>query len=121
MKKTIFTIFMLLGVIASSFLFPQSTLADTKLIQVESKYVCMITNKLFTDKQIEVDIEGRKYYGCCDMCKGKLVSDLASRKSIDPISGKQVDKATSVIGAANNGNVYYFENEKNFNIFNGKQ
>jgi YHS domain-containing protein len=55
------------------------------------------------------------------MCKGKLKSNLASRISIDPVSGKQVDKATSVIAAANNGNVYYFENEKNLNIFNAKQ
>ena len=55
------------------------------------------------------------------MCKGKLHTNLASRISIDPVSGKQVDKATSVIGAANNGNVYYFENEKNLNIFNTKQ
>jgi len=43
------------------------------------------------------------------MCKGKLKSNLASRISIDPVSGKQVDKATSVIAAANNGNVYYLK------------
>jgi len=55
------------------------------------------------------------------MCKDKLKSNLASRISIDPVSGKQVDKATSVIAAANNGNVYYFENEQNLNIFNAKQ
>jgi YHS domain-containing protein len=55
------------------------------------------------------------------MCKGKLQTNLASRISIDPVSGKQVDKATSVIATANNGNVYYFENEQNLNIFNAKQ
>jgi len=55
------------------------------------------------------------------MCNGKLKSNLASRKSFDPVSGKQVDKATSVIGAANDGNVYYFENEQNLNMFNAKQ
>ena len=36
------------------------------------------------------------------MCKGKLQTNLASRISIDPVSGKQVDKATSVVAAANN-------------------
>jgi len=55
------------------------------------------------------------------MCKGKLVANLASRKSIDPVSGKQVDKATSVVAATNNGNIYYFENGRNLNIFNAKQ
>ena len=63
----------------------------------------------------------KKYYGCCQMCKGKLVANLASRKSIDPVSGKQVDKATSVVAATNNGNIYYFENGRNLNIFNAKQ
>jgi len=121
MKKTIFSIFLLASLIVSNFLLIQSTSADTKLKQVESKYVCMITNKLFADEQIKVDVEGKKYYGCCQMCKGKLKSNLASRISIDPVSGKQVDKATSVIAAANNGNVYYFENEKNLNRFNAKQ
>lgn len=55
------------------------------------------------------------------MYKGKLKSNLASRKSIDPVSGKEVDKATSIIGGANNGKVYYFENEQNLNMFNAKQ
>ena len=117
MKKTIFSIFLLATLIVSNFLLIQSTSADTKLKQVESKYVCMVTNKLFADEQIEVDVEGKKYYGCCEMCKGKLKNNLASRISIDPVSGKQVDKATSVIGAAGNGSVYYFENEKNLKAF----
>jgi len=55
------------------------------------------------------------------MYKGKLKSNLASRISIDPVSGKQVDKATSIIGASSNGQVYYFENEQNLNMFNAKQ
>ena len=121
MKKTIFSIFLLATLIVSNFLLIQSTSADTKLKQVESKYVCMVTNKLFADEQIEVDVEGKKYYGCCEMCKGKLEGNVASRKSFDPVSGNEVDKATSVIGAAGNGSVYYFENEKNLNIFNANQ
>ena len=114
-KLTILTL--LLNLIASTLILVQSASADTELKQVESKYVCMITNKLFADEQIEVDIEGNKYYGCCEMCKGKLENDLASRKSFDPVSGKEVDKATSVIGAANDGKVYYFENEENFKSY----
>jgi len=114
-KLTILTL--LLNLIASTLILVQSASADTELKQVESKYVCMITNKLFTDEQIEVDVAGKKYYGCCEMCKGKLENDLASRKSFDPVSGKEVDKATSVIGASNDGSVYYFENEKNLKSY----
>ena len=33
------------------------------------------------------------------------------------VAGKEVDKATSVIGAANDGKVYYFENEENFKSY----
>jgi len=52
------------------------------------------------------------------MCKGKLQTNLASRISIDPVSGKEVDKASSIIGAASNGSVYYFETEENLKAFN---
>lgn len=119
MKKiTIFTL--LLNLIASTLILVNSASADTELKQVESKYVCMITNKLFADEQIEVDVDGKKYYGCCEMCKGNLKANLSSRISIDPVSGKEVDKATAVIGAANNGSVYYFENQDNLKSYKSK-
>ncbi len=114
-KLTIYTI--VLNLIASAMVLVDYVSADTQLIQVDSKYVCMITNKLFAEEQIEVDIEGKKYYGCCEMCKGTLEQNVATRKSFDPVSGKEVDKATAVIGAASNGSVYYFENEENLRAF----
>ncbi len=119
MKKiAIYTL--LLNLIATGLILVNTASADTGLKQVESKYVCMITNKLFADEQILVDIEGKKYYGCCQMCKGKLEQDLASRKAFDPVSGKEVDKASAIIGAAANSSVYYFENEDNLKAFNSK-
>ena len=84
---------------------------------VESKYVCMVNNKLFKDVQIPVQVEGKTYYGCCEMCKGKLENYPQSRASIDPVSGVKVDKATSVIGATKTGKVYYFESVSNLNKF----
>ncbi|NIP38298.1 MAG: hypothetical protein GWO07_12990 [Candidatus Dadabacteria bacterium] len=107
-----------LNLVAAAMLLVNSTTADTGLTQVESKYVCMITNKLFADEQIEVDIDGKKYYGCCEMCKGRLEQNIANRKAFDPVSGKEVDKATAVIGAAANNSVYYFESEENLKSFN---
>jgi len=38
-----------------------------------------------------------------------FIRNYGKQKSTDPVSGKQVDKATSVIAAANNGNVYYLK------------
>lgn len=115
--KKIIAYSVILNLLASAMLLVNYASADSELKQVESKYVCMITNKLFTDEQIEVDIDGKKYYGCCEMCKGKLEQDTASRMATDPVSGKTVDKSLAVIGAAPDNNVYYFESEKNLNTF----
>lgn len=90
------------------------------LSEVESKYVCMINDQLFDKEQIPVEVEGNTYYGCCKMCEATLKNDPNSRESIDPVSNRKVDKAESVIGAAQNGSVYYFENETNLQNFNGK-
>jgi YHS domain-containing protein len=83
------------------------------LTQVETKYVCMINNQRFNKVQIPVEVKGRTYYGCCEMCKGKLSGDPASRVAVDPVSGKEVDKAKAVIGADADGSVFYFENAEN--------
>jgi YHS domain-containing protein len=54
------------------------------------------------------------------MCKERLAKDETSRMAVDPVSMKEVDKATAVIGADAEGNVQYFENEKNLEAFNAK-
>lgn len=93
---------------------------ETSLKQVEPKYVCMVNDQLFKKAQIPVTVEGKTYYGCCEMCKGKLASDPSSRTSIDPVSSKMVDKADSIIGATETGKVYYFENNINLKKFEAK-
>ena len=87
------------------------------VVQVEAKYVCMINEQRFNKEQIAVEVEGRTYYGCCEMCKAKLRDDSGSRTATDPVSGKKVDKAKAVIGADAEGKVYYFENSDNLNRF----
>lgn len=79
------------------------------LKQVEPQYVCMITNQLYDKVQIPVVVEDKTYYGCCQMCEAKLKEDPLSRMAVDPVSGKEVDKSTAVIGASPDGKVYYFE------------
>lgn len=75
--------------------------------------VCMVNNQFMGRSQIPVTVNGRTYYGCCEMCKGRLANDPASRTSVDPVSQRSVDKATAVIGRAEDGTAMYFENEQN--------
>src|SRR5262245_1055880 len=89
------------------------------LKRVETKKVCMINNQVFEKDQIPVQVEGRTYYGCCEMCKERLAKDKAAREATDPVSGKTVDKAKAVIGALPDGSVFYFESEATFAKYKG--
>lgn len=91
---------------------------SSSLTEVDSKYVCMVTNQLFVKEQIPVELEGKTYYGCCEMCKAKIKNNPQSREATDPVSGKKVDKAEAVIGATADGSIYYFESEENLAEFN---
>jgi YHS domain-containing protein len=84
------------------------------LQKVETKKVCMVNDQLFGRDQIPVEVQGRTYYGCCEMCKERLARDAAARTGVDPLTGKSVDKATAVIAARPDGSVLYFESEKTF-------
>ncbi len=89
----------------------------TWLKPTEAQYVCMMNNKLFDKPQIAIDIEGKTYYGCCPMCADKLKNDVSLRTATDPVSGKQIDKSSAVIGADTHGMTYYFESKENFDKF----
>ena len=84
------------------------------LERVEPKRVCMVNNTVFPKDQIPVDVGGKTYFGCCEMCKGRLAKDEAIRSATDPVTGKTVDKATAIIGAGADGKVQYFESEETF-------
>jgi YHS domain-containing protein len=77
----------------------------------------MVNNQFMGQPQIPIEVEGRTYYGCCEMCKGRLAGDSTSRSATDPLSGNPVDKATAVIGRDNSGRTFYFENEHNFTAY----
>jgi len=64
-----------------------------------------------------VKVGDQTYYGCCKMCVGTLNKDRSARFATDQVSGKEVDKAKAVIGAKPNGEVLYFESEKNLQSF----
>lgn len=88
------------------------------LTKVDPEYVCMVNNTLFPSEQIPVQVEGKTYYGCCEMCKGTLANDPGSRTAKDPLTKEEVDKAESVAAADVKGNIYYFQNEENLTKFN---
>jgi YHS domain-containing protein len=85
--------------------------------KVDSKKVCMVTDMVFPRDQIPVQVEKKTYYGCCENCKATLGKDEKVRFATDPVSGKQVDKATAVIAAGPDGSVAYFENDANLEKF----
>lgn len=82
------------------------------LKQVETKKVCMVNNQVFDKDQIPVQVDGKTYYGCCEMCKERLAKDVEARTAVDPVTGKKVDKATAVIAAMEDGKVLYFESQE---------
>ena len=100
-------------------LLAQQTSKPGTLKRVDAKYVCFVTKHSFDKEQIPVEVDGKTYYGCCDMCKAKLKEDAGQRCDVDPVSGKQVDKATAVIAADSKGNVFFFENDANLKKYNG--
>jgi len=123
-RKTLAAAALGLSAVAVALLLPLSLSAaptagahGKPLVRAEAKYVCMINNQRFNKAQIAIDVDGKTYYGCCEMCKDRLRNDPESREAVDPVSGKKVDKATAVIGATEAGDVFYFESESNMQSF----
>lgn len=93
---------------------------DGEVTLVEARFVCMITNKVFAEEQIRIPLNGKVYYGCCEMCVAKINEREESRYAADPVTGDPVNKADAVIGADQNGKVFYFESTQTLNAFNAK-
>ncbi len=93
------------------------TSASSLTLVTDRSLVCMVNNQFMGRPQIPIEVDGRTYYGCCEMCKGRLGSDPSSRVSTDPVSGNTVDKATAVIGRASDGRTLYFESDQTFTAY----
>ncbi len=101
-----------------------STTAQTVLERVEPKKVCMVNNRYMGQDQSAVVVESKTYYGCCPMCEKRLNDEPATRSAIDPVSGRQVDKASAVIGKRRTGDskkVLYFESAETFAAYRGEK
>ena len=122
-NRLVFALALALGLVATAAMSADKNEKKTedtqdKVVVVLSKNVCMINDRSMANDQIPVEIDGKTYYGCCPMCKERLVKDESSRYAIDPVSGKKVDKAKAVIGALPGAAVLYFENETNLQKYN---
>lgn len=86
--------------------------------RVPNNEVCMVNDAYMGKLQMEVPFEGKTYYGCCQMCVDRIPADPTVRKAIDPLTLKEVDKATAfIVLTGDNGEVAYFENEDNYQDF----
>ena len=88
------------------------------LVKVEASKVCMINEHFMDKEQIPVEVDGKIYFGCCNMCKERLATDETKRFATDPVTGRKVDKAKAVIGAAGDGSVAYFESDATLEQYN---
>lgn len=74
--------------------------------------VCMVTNMVPGDRPMfPVEVDGKTYYGCCPMCVRRLKDEKAIRKAVDPVTKREVDKATAFITAGPDRKAVYFESE----------
>ena len=87
---------------------------DAGIIRIASSNSCMGSNQAQEKAQDYAIVGGKPYYGCTDMCIANLRQNPGFRYSRDPVSGKKVDKAIAIVGAKKNGQLLYFESEKNF-------
>ncbi|HSP40422.1 MAG TPA: hypothetical protein VLN46_03240 [Gillisia sp.] len=87
---------------------------------VPNELVCMVNNAFMGESQMEVPVDGKMYYGCCEMCVGRLNEDETSRMATDPSSGNEVDKAEAYIVISDeHGKVEYFESRESFESYSG--
>jgi YHS domain-containing protein len=77
--------------------------------------ICMLSNRYLGEKQhVPVEVEGKTYFGCCAGCAGKLGNTPAARVAVDPVTGRELDKASAVLARDEHGKVSYFESEETF-------
>ncbi len=82
---------------------------------IPNELVCMVNNADMGKEQMEVPVDGKMYYGCCEMCVGRLNEDESSRFATDPFNGNEVDKSQAyIVLSSKDGAVAYFETEDSY-------
>jgi len=87
------------------------------LFRVERNEVCVVADRAPGEPTLEVKLDGKTYHVCCTRCEARLKGDPSFRFSIDPVTGRAVDKADAFIAVTEDGRAFYFESEKTALIF----
>jgi len=97
----------------------QETATDNSIgQQVRAQQVCMVNDTYMGKDQIAVPVNGKTYYGCCQMCVSTLNEQSSSRRAKDPMTEETVDKAEAFIVVLDpSGSVGYFKNEVNYQLY----
>jgi len=105
--------FLLVSVfVAATYLSGKAPLDGEAVASVRAELVCMVNDTVMDKPQIPVAFEGKTYYGCCEACVEAIKTDPAVRSSVDPVSGRAVDKAASFIIEGPAGEALYFESRE---------
>lgn len=89
--------------------------------QVPNELVCMVNDAYMGKPQIAVPVNGKTYYGCCQMCVKKLNEQESARTAFDPHSGRMIDKVDAYLVLLDEqGTVGYFESQKSYESFKSK-
>lgn len=81
--------------------------------------VCMVNNQFMGRPQIPVEVDGKTYFGCCEMCRGRIANEPEVRTAQDPVTGEPVDKATAIIVQDAAGKLLYFASEDTLRRYRG--
>ncbi len=83
----------------------------------DRKLVCMLQDSLQTREGLEHTYNGKKYYLCCGGCLAGFEQNPARYShAVDPVSGKQVDKADAPIYGYK-GRAYFFSSQNTLQTF----
>ncbi|MBI5642335.1 MAG: TRASH domain-containing protein [Deltaproteobacteria bacterium] len=85
--------------------------------EIEKSEICMVANRVPGEPTIAVPIEGKTYYVCCENCEARIKANPSIRYSIDPLTGRKINKADSFIKVNKDGSVTYFESAENARKF----
>lgn len=110
-RKMTISLFIVLGILALHAYAEADAKKVTQLKQTKTSEVCMVNDAVMGKPQIPVSFEGKTYYGCCEGCVERLKADRSARYAKDPVTGKEVDKATAFITEGPSGEALYFESE----------
>ncbi|QED37150.1 hypothetical protein FK178_05240 [Antarcticibacterium arcticum] len=83
--------------------------------QVPNELVCMVNDAFMAKIQIPIGVNGKIYYGCCNMCVETLNEKETARMAVDPLTGEAVDKSEAFIVLVNKrGKVAYYKSEASY-------